>query len=251
MNWWNLFYFVFRVISVVLWVSLFVGCCFLMPIKTLPFPLFARVALYLLGFNLAPHKGTPDPDARILISNHPGCHTDGMVWVAGLPYEVGFVARSNGMIVASKIITAFNKHRNCVLVRSSEKENTVQRMKDFLNDHPNKKIMIAAEGGDASKCGLVPKAELYPFRTGGFRVVDKVQPILIRSAEPLHDMPRDVEQYIPYMWRHRDDPPQTLYIEYLPSVERNPEETPEDFAKRVRSIMQKHADDDPASVTSE
>lgn len=217
-------------------------CCFLMPISTLPFPLFARGALYLIGFNLAPHQGIVDPDARILISNHPGCHVDGMVWVAGLPYHVGFVARSNGVLPARKIINAFNNHRACVLVRASEKENTVERMKEFLEKHPDKKIMIAAEGGDASRCGLVPKAELYPFRTGGFRVTDKVQPILVRSVNPIEDMPREISKFIPYMWKHRNDPPETLYIDYLPAVDRLQDETPENFSKRVRTIMQNHAD---------
>lgn len=240
MDLWNLFYFIVRLISLLLVVAVFVGCCFLMPIRTLPFPLFAKVALYLIGFNLAPHKGVVDPNARVLISNHPGCHTDGLVWVAGLPYEVGFVARSNGMVIARKVIHAFDKHRKCVLVSKSEKENTVQRMKEFLEGHPDKKIMIAAEGGDASKCGLVPGAELYPFRTGGFRVTDRVQPILIRSDIPIEDMPITADKYISYMWRHRNDPPVTLYIEYLPSVVREPDETPEDFAKRVRTIMQEH-----------
>lgn len=242
MELWNLFYFVFRLVSMIIWISVFVGCCFLMPIKTLPFPVFSRVALYLLGFNLAPHKGVPDPEARMLITNHPGCHTDGMIWCAGLPYEIGFVARSNGMIVARKIIHAFDKHRKCVLVSYTEKENTVQRMKDFLKQYPDKKIMIAAEGGNASQFGFVPGAKLLKFRTGGFRVIDRVQPVLIRSVEPVLDTPRTVNQYVSYMWRHRNDPPVTLYIEYLPSVERKQDESVEDFTERVRQYMQNHID---------
>lgn len=248
MHLWNFFYFIVRVILLILLVGLFICCCLLMPIKTLPFPIFARAALYLVGFNLAPHHGVVDSEARVLISNHPGCHVDGMVWVAGLPHHVGFVARKDGVPPTNIIIDAFDNHRKCVLVRHEEKENTVARMKEFLKVYPTKKIMIASEGGEASMCGLVPKDKLLKFRTGGFRVADRVQPILIRSSVPVLDMPRHVPDFIPYMWRHRNDPPTTLYIEYLPAVSRSADESPEDFCTRVRDIMQTHADDTEPAV---
>ncbi len=243
MYWWNLFYFIARVILLILWVGFFLLCCLIMPIKTLPFPIFARGALYLIGFNLAPHQGVADPDARILISNHPGCQVDGLVWVSGLPHHIGFVARADAVPPAHIVVKAFNNHRKCVLVSRTEKENTVERMKQFLKDHPDKKIMLAAEGGDASMCGLVPKEVLFKFRTGGFRVTDRVQPMLVRSTTPIPDMPRLISEFIPYMWRHRDEPPATLYIEYLPAVDREEDESPEDFSVRVRDIMQAAADD--------
>lgn len=241
MDLWNVFFFVCRLISVIIIMTIFTICCFMMPRSTMPFGIFARIVLYLIGFQVAPHVGTPDPTAKMLISNHPGGHTDGLTWISALPDNVGFVARSDGFIIASKIIHAFNNHRKCVLVRKAEKENTVQRMKDFLQENPDNKLMIAAEGGIASLCGVNPKAELFEFRTGGFRVADRVQPILIRSRDPIPDMPVHVKDYIPFMWRHRDDPPKTLYVEYLPAVDREKDESPEDFCKRVRKIMQDHA----------
>lgn len=213
-----------------------------MPIKTLPFPLFSRATLYLIGFNLAPHQGVVDRDARMLISNHPGCQVDALVWAAGMPSNVGFVVRGDAVPPAHIITNAFNKHRKCVMVNRAEKENTVERMKQYLKDFPDRKIMIAAEGGDASKCGLVPKEVLLKFRTGGFRVTDRVQPTLVRSTAPIPDMPRLISEFIPYMWRHRDEAPATLYIDYLPAVDRLEDETPEDYAVRVREIMQTYAD---------
>lgn len=208
----------------------------------MPYGVFSRIMLYLIGFHVAPHVGVPDPTARVLISNHPCGHTDGLTWISSLPDNVGFVARSDGFLLARKIIHAFNNSRKCVLVRKAEKENTVQRMKEFLKENPDNKLMIAAEGGEASLCGMVPKAELFPFRTGGFRASDRVQPILIRSTKPIPDVPVHVKDYIPYMWRHRNEPPTTIYIEYLPAVEREPKESVEDFCKRVRKMMQDHAD---------
>lgn len=240
---WNIFYFVCRLVSLVLLLIALAVCMVLMPIRTLPFPLFARMALYLIGFNIAPHKGVIDPDAKILISNHPGCYVDGLIWSATLPLNVGFVAREDGKFPARNLIHALDKHRKCVLVSYAEKQNTVQRMKDFLNTYSDKKLMIAAEGSPASECGFVPNAKFFKFRTGGFRVADKVQPILIKSIKPIPDVPKLTGEIVPYMWRHRAEPPITIYIEYLPSVTRNEDESVEDFIERVRSNMQSNVDD--------
>lgn len=230
--------------------TVFTICCFLLPCSTMPYAVFARVVIYLLGFHIAPHVGTPDPTAQMLISNHPGGHTDGLTWICTLPDNVGFVARSNGFIVARKIIHAFSTQRKCVLVRKQEKENTVQRMKEFLKENPNNRLMLAAEGGEASLFGVKPNVQLFEFRTGGFRVSDRVQPIIIRSRDPIPDFPVHVGDYIPYMWRHRADAPKTLYIEYLPAVDRLPDETPEAFSKRVRAIMQDHVDKSEGTPSS-
>jgi hypothetical protein len=210
---------------------------FLVGAKNIPLPLLCRIGLHLLGFEIGPSVGTMDPTCRVVISNHPGMHMDGLIWIATLPKTCSYLARKDTAQLVRWVVHMVASQLSIVFVSRAEKENTVERMKQFLEENPDKSIMIAPEGSYATAAGIIG-TDLYPFRTGGFRLSDRVQPMLIVSETSVPDVPQEAKDFISYMWRHRSDPPTILRTVYLHPMTRLEDESVEDFVERVRSSMQ-------------